>query len=228
MPIDSVRPLAMTLALSIAPIVAQAGEVTLTGEGTVKYTPDSARLQFTASAQHNLAERASEKVNEQMAQWRRGIEGYRGRLQDYTDASVNLYSRSLPAPERGEVPEKVAVASQTVSFSIDDLSLLNPLLEQAQSIGMDYHLGPQQFFHSEEDKLQEQALARAIQDARERCIFVASQLEKQCGDVVNININGGHRPVPMMMSEVRAADSVISAVGLRELQASVSATFELD
>lgn len=217
----------LTLAL-MAPGLSLAGEVTLTGEGSVRYEPDSARLQFTASAEHSLPQKATERVAELMQQWREGISSYRDQLREYTDATVNLYTRTLPAQERGEEAQKQAIASQTISFSINDLTLLNPLLQQAQAVGLDYHLGPHQFFHSDETGMEQEALARAIADAKARCKFVASQLDQTCGDVVTININGGHRPVPMMMAEAKSMSDTVSSVGEREIQASVSATFELD
>ena len=133
----------------------------------------------------------------------------------------------MPAEDRSEEPRTRAVASQTVSFSISDLSLLNPILQEAQSVGMDYNLGPHQFFHSDETGMERQALARAIADARARCKFVASQLNQACGDVVTIQVNGGYRPVPMM-AEAKMASDTVSSVGEREIQASVSATFELE
>ena len=210
------------------PTLATAGEVTLTGEGSVRYEPDSARLQFTASAEHELPQTATERVAVLMEQWREGIAAYRDQLNDYADATVNLYTRTLPAPERDGAPRKQAVASQTITFTVSNLELLNPLLQQAQSVGLDYHLGPHQFFHSDETGMEQEALARAIADAQARCRFVASQLDQSCGDVVTININGGHRPVPMMMSEAKSMSDTVSSVGEREIRASVSATFELD
>ncbi|MET4024979.1 uncharacterized protein YggE [Marinobacter sp. MBR-99] len=213
---------------SLAPLAVSAGEVSLSGEGSVRYAPDSARLQFTASAEHNLPERASERLTETMEQWRKAIGDMRDQLSDYSDANVNLYTRMLPVQERGQTPERMAVASQTVSFSIKNLELLNPLLEQAHKVGLQYHLSEHQFFHSDEERLQRQALARAIADARSRCAFVAEQLGKTCGEVKTININGGHRPMPMMMSEARTASDTVSSIAPREIQASVNATFHLD
>jgi uncharacterized protein YggE len=207
---------------SLAPLAVSAGEVSLSGEGSVRYAPDSARLQFTASAEHNLPERASERLTETMEQWRKAIGDMRDQLSDYSDANVNLYTRMLPVQERGQTPERMAVASQTVSFSIKNLELLNPLLEQAHKVGLHYHLS------EDEERLQRQALARAIADARSQCAFVAEQLGKTCGEVKTININGGHRPMPMMMSEARTASDTVSSIAPREIQASVNATFHLD
>lgn len=222
------RYLLVPAALTFLSVGAMAGEVSLSGQASVKYTPDSARLQFTANAEHSLPETATRRVNEQMKQWRDGISDYRDRLEAYSDASVNLYSRSIPAQERGEKPEKMAVASQTVSFTIDDLALLNPILQQAQALGMDYNVGQHQFFHSDESSLRKQALAGAIADARARCEFVANELGKQCGEVININVDDGYQPPVPMMAEMRASSAPVSDVGLRELTSRVSATFELE
>ncbi len=222
------RYLLVPAALTLLPLGAMAGEVSLGGQASVKYTPDSARLQFTANAEHNLPETATRRVNEQMEQWREAISDYRNQLGSYSDASAHLYSRSIPSQERGQKPEKIAVASQTVSFTIDDLALLNPILQQAQALGMDYNLGPHQFYHSNESALREQALAGAIADARARCQFVANELDKQCGEVININVDDGHQPPVPMMAEMRVSSDTVSEVGPRELTARVSATFELE
>ncbi|MEO9589436.1 MULTISPECIES: SIMPL domain-containing protein [Marinobacter] len=222
------RYLLASTALIVFPLGASAAEVSLSGQASVKYTPDSARLQFTARAEHKLPETATEEVNEQMEKWRESIEDFRGQLKSYSDASLNLYSRSIPSPERHEEPRRVAVASQTVSFTIDDLSLLNPILAQAQSLGMDYNVGPHQFFHSDEVGLRKQALADAIADAKSRCDFVARELDKQCGEVMTINVDGRHQPPMPMMAEMRGTSDAVSEVGSRELEARVSATFELE
>ncbi len=214
--------------LALLPGVVLAGEVTLSGQGSVRYEPDSAQLQFTARAEDQQASNATAQVAEMIRQWREGISEYQGQLHEYTDANVNLYTRTV-TPQKGEQkPQQRSVASQTVSFRIDNLSLLNPLLEQAQSIGLQYNLNPSQFFHSNETELEREALGKAIDDARERCDFVARKLGQRCGDVVTLNVNGGFRPVAMMRSEAKSMADTVASVGEREIQASVNATFELD
>lgn len=212
----------------LLPGLALAGEVSLSGQGNVSYEPDSARLQFTASAESTLPQKATEQVTSLMGQWREAISQYRGQLNNYTDANVTLYSRTIPADKRGDEPEKRSVASQTVKFEIDDLALLNPLLKQAQALGLDYRLSPNQFFHSDEASLQREALANAIAEAKAKCKFVASQLDQTCGDVVSINVNSGSRPMPMMMASAKREGAIVSNVGEQEIKATVNATFELD
>ncbi|MDO3720252.1 SIMPL domain-containing protein [Marinobacter sp. chi1] len=216
------------LPLALLPVIAMAGEVSLSGEGSVRYQPDSVRLYFTATVENEVPQQATEAVASMMAQWREAIEDYEDELDEYTDANVHLYSRTLPPAQPGSEPTQKAVASQTVTFQLDDLTLLNPILEQAQAIGMRYSLGPGQFFHSNEKELKQEALALAIADARARCEFVADQLDQSCGDVISMQVDGGMPPMPRMMAEARTTADPVQSVGTREVTASVTATFELD
>lgn len=230
MPRFMIRPIPVLLSavLLAAPLSLHAGEVSLTGEGSVEYTPDSARLQFTASAEAPDADSASKQVDARIADWEQAIAPIRRQLNDYSDAALSLYTQTRPASNRDNETRQVVVASQSVSLTINDLSLLNPLIKAARDAGLEFHLGSQQFYHSSEDALQQQALAQAIADAKSQCRFVAKQLDMNCGAVKTININGGRRPIPMMMAEARSAKGPVSEVGPQEIRASVSATFELD
>lgn len=230
MPRFPIRPIPVLLSavLLMAPFSLQAGEVSLTGEASVQYTPDSARLQFTATAEAPDADSASAQVDDRIARWEQAIAPIRKRLNDYSDAALSLYTRTLPARDQSAEPRQTMIASQSVSLTINDLTLLNPLIRAARDAGLEFHLGSQQFYHSGEDALQQQALAQAITDAKSQCRFVAKQLDMTCGAVKTLNINGGRRPVPMMMAEARSAKGPVSEVGPQEIRASVSATFELN
>lgn len=214
--------------LALLPAITLAAEVQLSGEGKVRYQPDSARLQFTLSAEHRETTRATDEVRERMARWRDAIADIQDQLVDYSDATLNLYQRQMPIQDRDQPRETVSVAQQTISFEVHDLALLNPLLEQAQALGMNYHLGPHSYFHSDADALHKQALAGAIADARSRCEFTARELGMRCGKVKTISLDGDRGPVPLMMAEARMASAdTVSDVGPQEISARVSATFEL-
>lgn len=221
--------------LTLLPAQALSADVSLTGEGQVRYVPDSARLSFTISAEHPDSEQALEQVRSTMAQWREAIGDIRDQLVDYTDASARLYQRQQQPPRpvsdgsNNDEPVTTAVASQTVSFELHDLQLLNPVLEKAQSLGMNYSLDQHQFFHSDEESLQREALAKAIRNARERCRFAATQLDMTCGEIKSLDLHSsGGGPVRMRMSEASAAADTVSEVGPREVSATVQATFAME
>lgn len=210
------------------PLMALAGEVSVTGEGLVTFAPDSARLQFTATAEAADSAAATDEVARIMTAWREATADLMPQFEEYSDADVNLYTRTLPVEERGDTPEQRSVATQTIRFTVSDLELLNPILAQAQQLGLQYQLGAYQFFHSREQAFELDALGLAVDNARARCEFVAKRLGQSCGEVVSINVNSGHSPVPMMMAEAKASRDVISSVGPTEIRASVNATFELE
>lgn len=218
------------IALPAGPALADPPEVSLSGEGQVRYVPDSARLSFTVSAENADSDEALSKVRAVMEQWRESIADVRSELVDYSDASAHLYQRQrYPQRDDGDAdePRTIAVASQSVSFEIHDLRLLNPVLTKAQNLGMNYNLGEHQFFHSGEEALQQDALAKAIANARERCQFAAKQLDMNCGEVKSLNLqSSGGGPVLMRMQESSTADTV-SQVGPREISATVQATFTM-
>ncbi len=213
--------------LALLPMTSFAGEVSLSGSASVSYAPDSVRMQLTASAEEATPRAAVQKVNKTLEQWRERIEPFRQSLNDYSDASLSQYTRSLPSPDREQKPVSRSVARQTISFSMNDLSLLNSVIEQIQALGLEYRLGPDQFFHSRESEFRRQALAGAIEDAKARCEFVARQLDQRCGDVVSISVGDHHQPRPMM-AEMRASSGAVDSVGPREVEVSVNATFELE
>lgn len=219
------------LTLPATPALAAPAEVSLTGEGQVRYVPDSARLSFTVTAEDENADRALSDVRGTMEQWRESIADLQDQLVDYSDASAHLYQRQqYPRREDGEMgePTTIAVASQTVSFEIHDLKLLNPVLSKAQDLGMNYNLGQHQFFHSGEEALQRDALAKAISNARERCQFAAEQLDMDCGAVKSLNLQySGGGPVMMRMQEASTKADTVSQVGPREISATVQATFTM-
>lgn len=228
-PRKRLRDAALLSVLALSTPLALGAEVHLNGEGKVRYQPDSARLQFTLSAEHAEASQATDEVRVAMNRWREAIEGFRDQLVDYSDARLNLYQRQLPVEDRNAPRETVAVAQQTVSFEIHDLELLNPVLEQAQALGMTYNLGSHSFFHSREDELRNEALAGAIADARSRCEFTAQELGMRCNKVKSISLDGNRGPVPVMMAQARMDSAVetVSEIGPREVSVSVSATFEM-
>lgn len=220
------------MTLPAVPALAAPAEVSLTGEGQVRYVPDSARLNFTVTAEHADSDKAISEVRGVMEQWRESIADIRSELVDYSDASAHLYQRQrYPQRENDDAdkPQTIAVASQAVSFEIHDLKLLNPVLTKAQNLGMNYNLGQHQFFHSGEEALQREALAKAISNARERCQFAAEQLGMGCGEIKSLNLqSSGGGPIMMRMQESSAAADTVSQVGPQEISATVQATFTME
>lgn len=216
------------LSLLLVPVTAVAGEVNITGEGSVEYQPDQVRLQLTARAEKPTSETATQSVKQAVSQWEKASGKLRDTFEKYDSANLQLYTRHpRPTPDDSKKPESVTVASQTIRFVLTDLNRLNPVLQAAQASGLEYNLTDGSFFHTSQDKLQQEALGLAIDDARHQCEFIAQRLSQTCGEVKTISTGSNRGPVPMMMSQRSAKTGPVTAIGPREIKMNVNATFEI-
>lgn len=218
--------LIMALLLSFTGL-AQAGTLSLTGQGSVQYSPDSAHLRFTAVGRGVTSAKARQALNQSVARWDNRIKDLRTQLSDYKDAMLTVYSVNQLEPGHPDQQHRIKVASQQISFSLHPLRLLNKLLAAADAANLQYSLNSGNFFTSKEKQLQHQALASAIEDARSQCRFIASQLKQHCGKVHSMQVNqASPGPRPMML-EARAKGPSPLTLGKETLRASVQVTFEL-
>ena len=200
---------------------ALAGTVTVTGEGTQHFTPDSAHLTFTALGKGSSVAQAQQALGQSLRQWDRQIKTMRDRLTDYSDATVTVYSL------RESDHRQVKVASRQISFRLTDLKLLDKLLAAADGANFQYRLDGNDFYSSQQDQLSRDALAAAIRDARGQCRFVAQQLGETCGEVKTMQVSrGAPRPRPLAMS-ARARGPAPVEVGRQSLHVTVNASFEI-
>ncbi|WP_111497747.1 MULTISPECIES: SIMPL domain-containing protein [Marinobacter] len=219
----------LAFAAVLLPSLAAAGEVSVTGEGKVQYTPDSVRLQFTARGESADSQAAIHTVEDKIDAWENNISAYRNQLDKYDTATLNLYSRQLPVErDSDEPPKRHSVATQSVSFTLPALDSLNPVLQAAQDSGLEYNVNDNSFFHSNQARLEREALGKAIDDARDQCQFIAQRLGQSCGEVKTLSTHGSPRPQVMMMEARAKGDGPVTEVGEREIAVSVSATFEID
>lgn len=211
----------ITVPLLLMTTAALAGTVTVTGEGTQHFTPDSAHLTFTALGKGASVAQAQQALSQSLRQWDRRIKAMRARLTDYSDATVTVYSI------RDADHRQIKVASRQISFRLGNLELLDKLLAAADAANFQYRLDGNDFYSSQQDQLSRDALAAAIRDARGQCRFVAKQLGETCGEVKTMQVSrGSPRPRPLVMS-ARANGPAPVEVGRQSLQVRVNATFEI-
>ncbi len=204
-----------------------AGTLSLTGNGSVRYSPDSVHLAFTAQGEGATAATARQALDRSMGKWDQQIQGLRDKLADYSDAVVAVYTRREPDPRRSGSTRQIRVATQQIHFTLGNLQLLERVLAAADQAGFQYRLDRSDFFSSEQTTLHQKALASAIEDARSQCRFVARQLGQACGEVKSMQINqASPRPEPFLAS-ARAAGPRPVTVGQQTLDVTVSVTFEL-
>jgi len=219
--------IAITALLSTASTLSQAGTLSLTGQGSIRYTPDSVHLAFTAKGEGLTVAAARKALDRSVAKWDQQIQDLRDKLTDYSDAVLAVYTRREPDPRQSGSTRQTRIATQQIDFTLNHLQLLERVLSAADRAGFQYRLNSSDFFSSQQASLRHKALASAIDDARSQCRFVAKQLGQACGEVKSMQINQGRpRPEPFMAS-ARANGPRPVTVGLQTLKATVNVTFEL-
>lgn len=221
------RAIACVLFVMASP-VALAGTVSLTGEGTVHFTPDAARFMLNAQARAGSAAAARQAVGERIDSWEKQAGDLLGKLQDYDDSQVTVHEGRVYDDGGRPTDEYYFEASQSVRFNLTDLALLNAVIAAAESANLTYNLTQNSYYATQSEELRDAALAAAIGDAQQRCAFVAEKLDARCGAVESLRVlDQGGVPRPLMRAMDSGAETV-SSVGDRTITATVEASFKLD
>lgn len=185
--------------------------ITVSGEGEVTATPDTARFSFTVTEERKTAEEAqtvaAEKINAAIAFLKdKGIEE-----RDIKTEGFNVYPRyeylpvtepmrdivpgsgsgvSYPYPGEGRQVEAGVQVSQTVSVKVRDTEKAGELLAGITGLGIKNVSGVTLTI-DDETGLQREARQEAIENAREKADQLADDLDVRLVRIVSFSESGG-------------------------------------
>ncbi len=196
--------------------------VTVTGLGTVKAQPDRAQLSFGVESRAASAKAASAA---NAAAMRALISALKDAGVD--DDRLRTEHVSVWPVSDGSGPVDGYTASGSVSVDVP-VDRAGPLVDVATGAGATNVSGPM-LTRSESDSLEEQALERALEDARRKAKALASAAGAGLGEVVKLVEGGAAQPLPYAE---RAQDSAAASVtpvepGTVDTTASLTVTFAL-
>jgi len=218
-------------AAAFAPLSAQAAEkleklVTVTGEGMVTATPDSAIIRLGVSSQGKTARAASDANAKDMSAVLAAIKetGIAERDIRTTSLSLNpIYDPNKTGPARLTGFR----ANNQVSVKIRDIGKLPSVLDRAIAAGANEMSGIE-FLVSTQAKLLDQARAAAIADARRKAELYANAAGMKVGRVMAIAEEGSAPPTRLYQAlRAGAAPSIAIAPGEQSLRAVVTVSYEL-
>ncbi len=196
--------------------------VTVTGYGTVKAQPDRALLSFGIDSRADTARAAS---SQNAAAMRKLIDA----LKDAGVAKGNLRTEHVSVwpvvNEPGTIDGYTASASVSAEVAVDKAG---ELIDVATANGANTVSGPSLTL-ADTDSLEEQALERALQDARRKAKALAAAAGSDLGEVVKLVEGAAAQPLPY--AERMALDAKASATpiepGLVETPGTLTVTFAL-
>lgn len=192
--------------------------VSVTGTGSVDAVPDRAEVSAGIETRAATAKAALTANGAAMQKVIAALRANGGK--DVTTQTVSL---SSAYGDNGQANGFVASNVASAETSLDDAGAL---IDAAVAAGANTIYGPS-LSRSDADALYRQALAKAVDDAKERAEILAKAAGRSLGRVTAIAESGSPTPVPYAAKASAAQDSTPVVSGSEETTASVSVTFEL-
>jgi hypothetical protein len=191
--------------------------VTVTGTGVVTAVPDRAEI---SAGVETRAPTAKGALSANGAAMQKVIDALRANgVKNVTTQTVSLSTAfDQNGQPNGFVASNVASAETTLNGA-------GALIDAAVAAGANTIYGPS-LSRSDADELYRQALAKAVDDAKERAAVLAKAAGRSLGGVTAI-VESGSAPIPFAAKASAAQDSTPVVSGPQETEASVSVTYEL-
>lgn len=210
-----------------APAWADAGEITITGEGQVNSAPDMARISLGVTAQGETASVALGQTNEKLNAVLARLQSMGIEARDMQTSGLNLgprYPDPIEGKPRSEQPAFYE-ASNGLEVRVRDLSKLGDILDQAVTDGANTFHGLQ-FALSDPTANLDKARVMAVEDARRKAEMIATAAGQKLGKVVRISESSGY-PAPMM-ARMASAEAMPIAGGEVSYSVNVTVVWELE
>jgi uncharacterized protein YggE len=199
--------------------------ITVTGTGKVKYTPDLAYVSVGASSDGKTAAEAWQKNAELVRQIFDALKKLGIEPRDMTTANVGVSPRYHHVQDQ---PPKLIgyTASYTLSLTVRDLDKLGTVLDRAVECGANRDVSIR-FGVADAEKLLDQARASAVADARKKAQLYVQGAGAVLGQVQTIS-EGSFSPwrdVRLEYSKASPGAQLPIAAGEQEMSISVTLTY---
>ena len=196
----------------------------VTGNAEVSATPDRALVSLGTVVEAKTALDAQKQIAQVMQRVIKDI-----KAQGIPEEKIRTVGLSLnpvyaqPAPKAGQPPEAPRIvgyqASNTVRVQVDDIERTGAVIDAGIGAGAN-QVNSLSFDLRDDLTLRKQALQLAAQEARAKAEAIASALNLQLGEVIEVSEEGGQPPHP---AERRFAVSAAADTPVQPGQVQVSA-----
>lgn len=213
--------------------------ISVSGKGEVVAVSDIASLSLTLSKDGATAKEAQNLLNEQVSKTldylkKESIEEkdikseYGGVNPKYSYNEVRCITYPCPSTE------KIIgyTATQSITVKVRDVDNANKVRTGLADLGVSNISGPN-FSVDNQDSLNAEARAKAIEDARAKAKVLAKQLHVRLGDVISFSEGGAGYPMMYAEKSMAAGDAMMSTPaptlpkGENKITSNVTITYEI-
>ena len=210
-----------------APSAEPLNTVTADGTGKVTAVPDLAVMTFGATAQSENAKTALNQASKTATSITSALKKSGIAEEDIQTQNVSVYPQYETKGDRPDITGYQANVS--VTAKIRDIGKLGDIIGAASDAGAD-NIGGPTFTLDDESPVRDDAIAKAVENARSRAEAMAKAAGKSVGDVLSMSSSAVNVPVPLYGAEV-ARDAAKAGVpiepGTLDITADVTVVFEL-
>jgi uncharacterized protein YggE len=211
-----------------APAGTPTNTVTSSGSGQAQAVPDVAIMTFGVTRNGPEAKQVLEQASQTAEEIVAALKDSGVADEDIQTSNVGLYPDTS---DRGGKLEVVGYrANISVTAKVTEIDTLGEVITTANDAGADSIGGPS-FSVSENSEYRDEAIAKAVEDARDAAAAMARAASKDVGDVLSMSSADVNVPAPLFRGDI-ALESAEGAVpiepGQLDVNANVVVTFELE
>lgn len=212
--------------------------ITVTGEGKVEKTPDTARISFTVQNESKDVATAQKIVSDKIDAVTKALKDLGIDEKDIKTDSYNSYPQyDYPPCYAGNCPSNTPKlrgyqVSHAITVAVKDLTLTDKVLGVLGTAGVTDMSGPN--FGFEDDKVvAREARDAAIADAKDEAQKLADSLGVKLVRIVSFSENSGGYPMPMYAQDavaggaVKAESAPSLPVGSQKVDSKVTIVYEI-
>ncbi len=210
----------------------------VTGEGKVKITPDSATVSVGVEAEGLTAQEAQSKMNENINKVVSSLKVLGIKEEEIQTENYNVYeapeemrpqSLSLEGPTKSKIATTYR-ANTNITVKVKDISLANRVLDVATQNGAT-QVGGVQFETADQSTAENEARKKAVEDAKKKAEMAASTAGFKLGKIINYSENLGGYPMPYGVSKMESVARDMTATqvqpGENEVVVNVTLFYEV-
>lgn len=206
----------------------QVPQITVSGEGKIKVTPDYAIISIGVENTGADAAEVKKKNDATVDAVIKYMKGFKLPASDYQTKQVYLHKNYDYTKKKYSY-----VASQQISITLKDLSKYDTMMMGLVDTGINNIQGVE-FKSTKVAQFESDARKAAVADAKTKALDYASALSQKVGKAIMVSDNSQtHYPVPMMYAmKAGAAEDAMPretlAIGEIEITANVTISFSLE
>jgi len=200
--------------------------ITVSGNGEIAAQPDIFRVVATAREQGDDIAAMKSRVDDAVADMLDLADDLDIEEKQIRASNLNVQPQWQYQPERKLIGHQV---SREVTFRADGLDTYSRLLDGLAKQGV-RDIRPAGTEVSNADELANQALEKAVADARQRASIIAEAADRELGKAIQIQAQDFQPPQPVMMMarSEKSGNADSYRPGETDITARVQITFELD